>query len=363
MILIVFILIQGEAFFKGVWLHAAKKPEITVYTYDSLVAKDGFGHELFSEFKKKYNCDVRTIAVGDGIQLISKLQLEAMRGNLKADIALGLDYSFYSRAKSLFDPSILKSQALLAQLNQLNDDIKKSVDLTSGFIPFDYGYLTFIADLLEMKRLGISPPTSLKDLLHHSWKGRILLEDPKTSSPGLGFVLFSSAILGSEAPPFWKAIRSQLLTLVPGWDAAYQLFLKSEAPIVWSYLTSQAYHDEQDIQEQRKKTLPLNIISLKRFVAINLEEGLPIQIEGVAILKKEMSEAQRDLTVKFIEFLLTPEMQSRIPKKNWMIPVLRNVQLPESFRTLPAPKKIIPLPSNEKAIHETLQEWTRSISR
>src|SRR5206468_2130798 len=117
--------------------------------------------------------------------------------------------------------------------------------------------------------------TRLTELSAPAWKRKLILEDPRTSTPGLDFVLYARAALGERAREFWRGLRGQWLTLAPGWDAAYGLFLKEEAPLVWSYTTSQAYHEEHGDAAGENR----------RYSAILFEEGQPIQVEGAALVK------------------------------------------------------------------------------
>ena len=48
-------------------------------------------------------------------------------------------------------------------------------------------------------------PKSLRDLLKPEWKRNLILEDPRTSAPGLAFVLYAGTRGGGEG--FWKSLR------------------------------------------------------------------------------------------------------------------------------------------------------------
>jgi thiamine transport system substrate-binding protein len=105
------------------------------------------------------------------------------------------------------------------------------------------------------------------------------------------------------------------------------MFLKGEAPWVWSYTTSQAYHR-------------LNGDSQGRYRAQVFEEAMPVQIEGAAWVKLSKNP---ELAQKFLEFLVSEKAQTRIPTGNWMLPVRKNVPLPTAFSNLPHPKKLLSL--------------------
>jgi len=201
----------------------------------------------------------------------------------------------------------------------------------------------------------------------------VVLEDPRTSTPGLAFLLYADAVGGNG---FWGKFRTQWLTLAPGWDGAYALFLKKQAPLVWSYTTSQAYHEEQELEEL--KTQPAHAPARdgvreagkeapksSRYRALVFKEGNPVQVEGAALVKGAFegdSEPLRKIARDFLEFLLTPEVQSQIPLKNWMLPVIPGTKLPESFGRVPKPLKIVRTPTDAERIEKELLQWKKAIS-
>ena len=69
-----------------------------------------------------------------------------------------------------------------------------------------------------------------------------MIEDPRTSAPGLGFLLWMREVYGDGAPAAWRRLRPRIVTIAKGWSEAYGLFLKGEADMVLSYSTSPAYH-------------------------------------------------------------------------------------------------------------------------
>ena len=88
------------------------KPILTVYTYDSFVSDWGPGPLIETAFEKTCGCDLQLVAAGDGVAILSRLQLEGTRTD--ADIVLGLDTSLTERAKEtgLFAPLTNPTPAL-----------------------------------------------------------------------------------------------------------------------------------------------------------------------------------------------------------------------------------------------------------
>jgi len=119
--------------------------------------------------------------------------------------------------------------------------------------------------------------------------------------------------------------------------------------MVWSYITSQAYHEEHG--------------NSLNYQAVLFDEGQPFQIEGAAIVKGALrSDSQIKLAHQFLEFLISPEVQVLIPRKVWMYPALSDVQVPDSFKRLPKPQKWISSHLKGKEIEATLKKWNEAVS-
>lgn len=324
---------------------AAPAPDLIVYTYDSFMAEGGLGREIFPLFEKKCGCRVRALASGEVGQMMTRLQLDAERGKPMAHVVIGVDQHLWDRAKQWLEPWGKWSPN---GYDRLVSGVRVG-KTGEGFLPLDYGIFALIADMKALKKSGRPLPTKLSSLLDPQWKRNIILEDPRTSTPGLAFLLYTREILGERAWAFWKGFKSQWLTLTPGWSQAYGIFMKNEAPLVWSYTTSQAYHQEHGDTEGRYR-------------AVLFDEGQPLQIEGAALVKGTLdAPGVRDRAKAFLEFLLSPQVQKLIPRRNWMLPVVRGTELPPSFVKLPKPKRILGIPSTASLVSDSLVKWSRTI--
>ena len=330
-------------------VRAETAPDISILTYDSFVAKHGLGPEIMPVFKQYSGCEARVTGAGDGGQLLNRLQLSAKSGSaLGAQVVLGIDQQLWEDVRPFAEPwgkwSPVGYEKLVA-----------SSRVEKGFLPFDYGTFAFIADTEALKKMKLEAPHSLQDLLKPEWKRNLILEDPRTSTPGLALLRYSIAVYQEKVWEFWTKLRPQWLTLAQGWDAAYGIFLKGEAPLVWSYTTSQAYHDEH----------PEPGVTPGRYQAIHFTEGQPSQIEGAILVKGAFTgktgEHQLVCARKFLEFLLTPAVQARIPLKNWMSPVIIGTPLPPSFKRLPVPKRIVPMPVKGFSASSILPKWSHAV--
>lgn len=308
--------------------------ELRVLTYDSLAASEGLGPVLFAGFEKQCGCKVRVQSVGDAAQMVSRLELEKARGSIESDVLVGIDQTlWHSLRGSAIDLGV--RFPLVGELGKFEP----------GFVPLDWGVMALMVDS-EQSGQQIDLPHSWKDLLRQEFKKKIILQDPRTSTPGLGFVWGATSALGeSEARDFFKSIRSQWLTLAQGWSGSYGLFLRGEAPFVWSYTTSEAYHRQQ-VQKSGSRD---------RYRALVFDEGNPLQVEGAVAVRKS------ELARKFLQFMVSAPVQSEIPLKQWMYPARKGIRLPPSFERLPMARRTLRWPAGltSAAWVRRWEEWIR----
>ena len=207
---------------------AAAQEKLTVYTYESFTAEWGPGPQVEKAFEAECGCDLEFVSVADGVALLNRVKLEGAA--TKADIVLGLDTNLTAEAKAtgLFAPPGSTSPTSRCRAAGRDD----------MFVPFDYGYFAVVYDTEKLK----NPPKSLKELVEGNPEEKIVIQDPRTSTPGLGLLLWVKAVYGDKAPEAWAKLKNRVLTVTPGWSEAYGLFTKGEAPMVLSYTTSPAYH-------------------------------------------------------------------------------------------------------------------------
>ncbi|QRM53503.1 thiamine ABC transporter substrate binding subunit [Sinorhizobium sp. BG8] len=312
----------------------AAEKTLTIYTYESFVAEWGPGAKVAAAFEKSCACKVEWVGVADGVELLTRLKLEGE--STKADIVLGLDTSLITEAKAtgLFEPHGLSPQGLTVP-GGFSDDT---------FLPYDYGHFAIIYDTDALK----DPPHSLKELVEGNPDEKIVIQDPRTSTPGLGLLLWMKSVYGDKAAEAWTKLKPRVLTVTPGWSESYGLFTKGEAPMVLSYTTSPAYHMIAE--------------NTDRYQAASFTEGHYVQIEVAGMTK---TSDDKDLARQFLSFMTGPDFQSIIPETNWMMPVgATKDPLPDAFGKLVKPEKTLLLGSDEVAAHRKawIDEWLSAMS-
>jgi len=314
---------------------AEDKKTLTIYTYDSFTSKWGPGPKVKEAFEKDCNCDLKFVALEDGVSLLSRLKLEGK--HTKADIVLGLDTNLTAdaRATGLFTPHdiTLKKTSLP---NKWTDDT---------FLPYDFGYFAFVYDKTKLA----NPPKSLKELVESNDAPKILIQDPRTSTPGLGLLLWVKKVYGDKAEEAWAKLSPRIVTVSKGWSEAYGLFLKDEAPMVLSYTTSPAYH----IIAENKDN----------FAAAKFAEGHYQQIEVAGMIASSKNQA---LAKQFLKFMTSEKFQKIIPANNWMYPaVMCKKNLPDAFKTLIDPSPTLLFSEDEVAKNRKVwvKEWLNALAK
>ena len=308
---------------------------LTVYTYDSFVSKWGPGPKIKAAFEADCGCTLDLVGLEDGAALLSRLMLEGK--NTKADIVLGLDTNLMVEAKAT---------GLLAAHGQDLGALTLPMTWTDDvFVPYDYGYFAVVYDTQAIK----TPPASLKQLVEGPRDQKIIIQDPRSSTPGLGLLLWVQSVYGADAPRAWAKLKGRVLTVTKGWSEAYGLFTKGEAPMVLSYTTSPAYHMEVE--------------GTDRYQAASFAEGHYMQVEVAA---RTATSQNPDLAKRFMAFMLSPGFQNVIPASNWMFPAAATSEpLPGAFAKLVQPTRSLLMAPEEVAGKRAawVYGWLRGMSR
>ena len=309
----------------------AETPVLTVMTYDSFASEWGPGPAIEAGFEATCACDLRFVTAGDGAALLARVQLEGAAS--EGDVVVGLDTNLTAQAAAtgLFAPH---GQPAVSGLPIPYDD--------ATFLPFDWGWLAFV----HAKSLA-NPPTSFAELAASDLK--IVIQDPRSSTPGLGLVMWVKAAYGDGAAKIWGDLKDNIVTVTPGWSEAYGMFLEGEADMVLSYTTSPAYHLIAETDDSK--------------TAAAFTEGHYLQIEVAAKLAASDQPALADA---FLAYLVSDGAQSVIPVTNWMYPANPlTAGLPAGFDTLVTPEKSLMFSQEEAgAIRAAaVLEWQAALAQ
>jgi len=307
------------------------RPVLKIYASSSFISQWGPGPWLKETFEKTCDCRVDFQDGADSVMMLQRLKTEGRTGG--ADLVLGFNQ---------YDLE-LAQQGLEWKPIPLDDyDFEEEVRATlqkSPLVPYDWSLLSFVLRKSQFKQI----PKKLDDLLAPDLRGQIVMEDPRTSSPGLQFLLWLIQVKGEEkAFKFLEDFNRQLHSYAPSWSSAYGLFKKDQVKMTFSYVTSPVYHLVED-----KST---------DVVAVDLEEGHPAQFEFAGI---PATCRNCELAGKFVELLLSKQGQKMVMEKNYMFPALRGVREGTLFAIVPKYKmtemEVIPPISDQEKI---LKKWS-----
>jgi thiamine transport system substrate-binding protein len=299
------------------------KDELVVYIYDSL---DWIKKSVIPAFEKSNNCTVKIVKFSDAGNIVARLKLE--KKNPAADCVLGLTPSLVFLAK--------KESLLAAYRSKALSKIKtRSLLFDPEYAaPFDYGALAFVYDPSKFK----SEPKSFADIL--ALKKGLIIQDPRSSSTGQDFLLWTVSAYGSGWKDFWKNMKGSVLTVAPGWGESFSKFEAGEAPVMLSYATDGAYSWQNYKSFKYKAFIP--------------SEGGFLQIESASVVKGGKHAA---LAGRFIDTMLSEEVQKEIPLNQWMFPAV-DVKLPECFDYAVRPVKVITADKKTiESVPELIKEW------
>jgi len=316
-------------------LAAASRPvaaqeTLTVYSYDSI---EPWMKQIIPMFEKEYGVKVNLILLGDAGQVLNRLILE--KNNPQADVVVGIDNSYLQKAiqEGVLEPYKPPNAQYIP--DWIIDDFDPNFYLT----PYDYGAIAIVYKKDEVQ----NPPKTFEDLLKPEWKGKLIIEDPRTSSTGMAFLLWTIGVYGDKWPYFWAKLRDNDVIVVKGWTAGWEMWDKGQAPLFLSYATDPAY-----------SACNYNDTGIG---AIFLNNTAYVQIEGAGIVK---GAKHLELAKEFINFLISKEAQEKLPLNQWMFPVNEEVQLPECFSYALKPENPVKLSPEEIAQNtdKWIREWT-----
>ncbi len=327
-LLFVLVILAMPSFASG----AAESSEnsVTVYAYDSFAGDWGPASTVIGAFEEESGIKVNLVSAGSSSEMLSRLIMEGEK--TEADVVLGITDDMAYRAYDADILSVYESPALKYIPEHL------VFDKEYRLLPFDYGVFSFVMD----SESSLPVPRKLSDLTRPEYKNKIILIDPRTSSVGLGLLMWTYNALGEdEYLLWWSILRENMLAMTEGWSSAYGLFSEGEAPLVISYTTSPVYHVMNE--------------NTTRYKALIFSDGHQGTIEGIGIVKNARN---RENAEAFIDYILT-KAQSDIAVFNSMYPVNAEAALPDSYEYAPVPQKLFTSDSFvlENQLEEILSDW------
>jgi len=329
---------------------AGDRPTLTLMTHDSFSVSE----DVLKEFEQQQHVTVQVLKSGDAGAALNKAILS--KSSPLADVFFGIDNTFLSRA---LKAGIFDAYAAPA-LAGIPDRFK--LDPANTLLPIDYGYVNINYDKDFLAKNQLTVPAKLEDLTKPAWKGKLVVENPATSSPGLAFMLATIAQFGISGSytwlDYWKDLRANDVLVSDSWNDAYYTHFsgssgKGARPLVVSYATSPAAEIVFSAAEPKPKEPPTG----------NLLAGSFLQVEFVGILKGTQ---QRALAERLIDFMLSKRFQEDVPLQMFVYPVLTAAAQPDvftKFAQVPAQPLGLPPEQIDQNREQWLDAWTKAVLR
>ena len=293
---------------------AAKKEGRLVIYGGSTLAQSG--KEVQNVFTARYGIPMDILILG-GSQQVEKLKVERGIGKSVADVSQGGVSSLTDIVLSGTAESVAEALPVLRDRSVFYiDPVYGPQKQIIGFLP------TILGPLINTNLVKPDEIKSWYDILNPRWKGRIIMDDPRTT--GAGINAFST------------------LTYHKVLDHEYFRRLARQEPMLWGAGTRESL-----LQVGRGEQL-INFAASNNNVAPFIAEGAPIKI--IAVEEGNISQLLAALVVKgaphpnaaklFINWLLTPEGQRTVAKSSSTLSLRKDVPdfTPEKARF--TPKKI-----------------------
>jgi thiamine transport system substrate-binding protein len=320
---------------------AAQGETLTLMTHDSFYLPDA----IVQAFEAEHGVHLEVLASGDAGAMVNQAILTADRP--LADVLYGIDNTFLSRA---LDAGIFQAYDSAALADVPSDLV---LDPQHRVTPIDTADVCLNIDRQAFQEGGLPVPQKLEDLLDPALKGKLVVENPATSSPGLAFLLATIATFGEDPDTgwqaFWKGLRANDVQISAGWEDAYHGAFsggsgEGDRPIVVSYASSPAaevvFGPDPKADQSPTASLPA---------------GCFRQVEFAGVLK---GTDQPELAGALIDFLLAPQTQAELPMAMYVYPARSDVALPDVFARF-ATRPADPLSLDPQAIAAGRDEWIR----
>ncbi|MFP8953401.1 thiamine ABC transporter substrate binding subunit [Natrialbaceae archaeon A-arb3/5] len=289
---------------------------LRVATYSSMVTGETPAGEWIAEAFEEQFPDIELTWTIPEAGIDNYLQRARLGAPIDADVFLGLTLPELARADDAFSGRLF--EPLDRDRLDRHGRVRPSLafdDPQDRVLTYDTGFLSLVYN-----ETVLDPPETFTDLLEPEYTGALLMQDPRQSDPGLGFLLWTIAEFGEDAPDYWESLRENNAQVYERWTDTYvDAYLEMAGPMVVSYSTDQvdAVAADRDLDRHRIATI----------------DGRGYQLpEGVAVFD---STGNREYAYEFIDFLLSNEAQAEIARRNVQFPAVEpeGLELGPEFAT------------------------------
>ena len=296
---------------------------LDILTYDILALSD----EMVDAFTEETGYCVNFIKAEDSGGILDQMMLT--KDNPQADLMIGLDNTYLQTA---LENGLLQESDYKSNPNYNNiTDVALAPYSGSMAIPFDMGPVCLNYDERFVDGENVTIPTSLWNLTEEEWQGKMTFPSPVTSSPGRAFLVATIDYFENDdddetnAFDWWKLIKDNDAIFTSGWTESYETH----------YTGGYGEYTDGYIGDAHLTVSYCQSPGVEAFYADNYTHSTSItlpkstfqQVEYTGIIS---GANDVDAAEAFIEYLLSPQINSNMPENNLMYSVLEGKSLPET---------------------------------
>lgn len=327
---------------------AQEETTIRVVTYSSFSVSE----DVLADFTEETGINVEIVRLNDAGTLVNQAILT--KDNPLGDVLYGIDNTFLTRG---LEGEIFQ-QYESPLLENIPDDFK--LDPEFYVSPVTYGDICLNYDVSYFEENELEIPDELSDLTAPEYESLLAVQNPATSSPGLGFLLTTINAFDTEGDytylDYWTELVENDVLILDGWSEVYYgafTVAGGDRPLVVSYASSppaEVLFASEPVEEAPTGAIVADDMCFR-------------QIEFVGILDgTEETEAAQT----FVDFVLSEPFQQDLPLQMFVYPVVEDIELPEIFAeytVIPDEPVVFDTERLEENREAWLREWTESILR
>ncbi len=288
---------------------------LTVATYSTFVdaPSDSPGQWIQQEFEERYDVDFEWAVPERPIN--HYIEQHNAGEAVDAELYLGIKPQELVRVDRATDGELFQS---------IDRDALEHVDDVGERFYFDPDertiptYANYVSLVYDGRTLG--DPGTFDALTADSYADTLAVPNPAQDNTGLYFLLWTVNQFGEEGDytylDYWRDLLDNGAQVVGSWGAMYSQFTEGEVPMVVSYSNDRVYAKRSDSDlEKHRIGFPngqgyTNLNAIARFA------------DGT----------NDDLAGRFVDFVLSPEVQSKIAELNVTGPVNTQATPPDVYR-------------------------------
>ena len=239
----------------------------------------------------------------------------------------------------------------------------------NNLIPYDYSLISlyYNTSIINNSTYPFFNNFTFDDLINSSLTSNIVIENPKSSTLGLGFLLWTIAIYGdpntgvflkgftggTDWHTYWQKIGKKF-TVVDTYDEAYNLF--SDPTANKTMIVSDTGKQVNDYCVNNITTSSSLITTFNNETQLNSSAWY--QIEGIGMVRNSPNQ---ELATEFMDWFLSTNTQNKIPETNWKYPANTQATIPACFTQsgVPNPSNVLILNgyANPTTLNYFLSTW------